>query len=95
VEDRKQGEIMIKEENPRRTFFKKAAATMGVVVAAAASAKTLISASGSANGVREKYANDAALQEKRLSQSQLVMMTDEEKKQRLDQILGCHEKELG
>jgi hypothetical protein len=86
---------MIKEENSRRTLFKKAAAAMGVVVAAAVSAKTLISASGSVNGAGENYANDAALQEKMLSQRQLVMMTDDEKKQRLAEILGCHEKELG
>ena len=86
---------MIKEENSRRTLFKKAAAAMGVVVAAAVSAKTLISASGSISGAGEKYANDAALQEKRLSQSHLVMMTEDEKKQRLAEILGSHDQALG
>lgn len=82
---------MIEEENSRRTFFKMAAAAMGVVVTAVISAKSLISA----NWAGKNYANDDALQEKMLTQSQFVMMTDDEKKLRLDDILGCHEKELG
>jgi hypothetical protein len=81
---------MMKEENSRRTFFKRAAAALGVV-AAAAGTKNLISASiESTAGASEKYAADVALQEKAVKENQLVVMTDEEKQQRLDALLNCH-----
>lgn len=83
---------MIKENNSRRAFFRKAAAAVGVV-AAAGYTSTLISApSDSTNGESEKYANDAISQEKALSQKQLVLMTDNEKKQMLDEMLGGYNK---
>lgn len=81
---------MIKEENSRRTLFKKAAAAMGVVVTAVVSAKSLISASWAS----KNYSNDDAVQVKMLAQNQLVAMTDDEKNQRLNDILNCHKKEL-
>jgi len=85
---------MIKEENSRRSFFKRAAAAMGVV-AAAAGTKNLISASSaSADGASAKYAVDVAMQEKAVKANQLVVMTDDEKKQRLDELLNCHYQEI-
>jgi len=82
---------MIKEENSRRSFFKRAAAALGVV-AAAAGTKNLISAS--ADGASAKYAVDVAMQEKAVKANQLVVMTDDEKKQRLDELLNCHYQEI-
>jgi len=85
---------MIKEENSRRSFFKRAAAAVGVV-AAAAGTKNLISASiASADGANTKYAVDVAMQEKAVKANQLVVMTDDEKKQRLDELLNCHYQEI-
>ena len=83
----------MKEENSRRSFFKKAAAAVGVV-AAAVGAKNLISASiASTEDVNAKYAADAALQEKAVTGSQLIVMTDDEKIQRLEELLNCHRQE--
>ena len=82
------------KKNSRRSFFGKAAAAVGVI-AAAAYVKTLISgATSSTPEVTEKYANDATQQEKALMGNRLVVMTDAEKQQRLDELLGCHYKEL-
>ena len=75
----------------RRSFFGRAVAAVGVI-AAAGYVKTLIS--GSTPEVAEKYTNDAALQEIALMGNRLVVMTDAEKQQRLDELLGCHYKEL-
>jgi hypothetical protein len=84
---------MIKEENSRRSFFKKAVAAAGVV-AAAGCTKTLISASSASNeAASAKYAADVAWQEKAVTANQLVMMTDEGKKQRLDDLLNFHRQE--
>lgn len=85
---------MIKEDNSRRTFFKKAAAAVGVV-AVADYTKTLISSPpGWTNDGNEKYARDANIQERILSQKQLVLMTDNEKKQRLDELLNDYHKDF-
>jgi len=82
------------EQNSRRSFFKKAAAAVGVV-AAAAGTKNLISApSASSAGVRKKYEADVASQERAVKGNQLVLMTDDEKKQRLDDLLNFHYQEL-
>jgi hypothetical protein len=85
---------MIEKENSRRSFFGKVAAAVGVI-AAAGYAKTLISgATTSTPEVTEKYTNDATQQEKTLMGKRLVVMTDAEKTQRLDDLLSCHYKEL-
>ena len=82
------------EENSRRSFFKKAAAAVGVV-AAAGYTKNLISKSLKSNdGASEKYAADVALQEKAVKENQLVVMTNEEKQQRLDDLLKFHSQEI-
>ncbi|MGC2167311.1 MAG: twin-arginine translocation signal domain-containing protein [Gallionella sp.] len=81
------------EENSRRSFFKKAAAAVGVV-AAAGYAKTVISdAVESKESTSAKYAVDVAMQEKAVKENQLVVMTDEEKQQRLDDLLNFHRQE--
>jgi hypothetical protein len=82
------------EENSRRSFFKKAAAAVGVVAAAGAT-KTLISSScDSSNDACIKYAADITAQEKAVTGNRLIIMTDAEKKQRLDDLLNCHNQEL-
>jgi hypothetical protein len=79
-------------DSSRRSFFKKAAAAVGVVASAGYTTKNLISASqGNASA---KYAADVAMQEKAVKENQLVVMTDEEKQQRLDELLNCHYKEI-
>lgn len=72
----------------KRTFIK--AAALGVVAAGAAFSTILISkASDTALSKRVKtaYMNDDLQQDKVMSQKQLVLMTDEEKKQMLNEIL--------
>lgn len=86
---------MVREDNSRRAFFKKAAAAVGVVAAVGVTAKTLVSAPSDSSGKeRAKYANEDALQEKVMSRKQSVLMTDNEKKQMLDEILNNYHKEL-
>ena len=82
------------EVNSRRSFFKKAAAAVGMVAAAGAT-KTLISASStSSDEASKKYAADIVSQEKAVTGNQLILMSDAEKKQRLDELLNCHYQEL-
>lgn len=84
---------MIKKGNSRRAFFKKAAAAVGVV-AAADYTKTLISAhADSANDINEKYASDVNMQKSVMSKKQFVLMTDNEKNQRLTELLCGHNKD--
>lgn len=85
---------MIKEDNSRRTFFKKAAAAVGVVAVADYTRTLISSPPGSTNDGSEKYASDANIQERILSQKQLVLMTDNEKKQRLDELLNNYHKDF-
>ncbi len=81
------------EENSRRSFFKRAAAAVGVV-AAAGYARTVISdAVESQDSASANYAVDVAMQEKAVMANQLVVMTDEEKQQRLDDLLSFHDRE--
>lgn len=81
---------VIMEGNSRRLFFKKAAAAVGVV-AAAGYTMTLVSRTSASTGdAKAKYAADLALQEKVMMGKQMVLMTDDEKKQRIDVLLDCH-----
>lgn len=85
---------MIKEENSRRGFFKKAAA-VGAVAAVGVTAKTFIFApSDSTGGESAKYADADLAQEKAIAQKQFVLMTDGEKEQMLNEMLGNYHKEL-
>jgi hypothetical protein len=82
------------EENSRRSFFKKAAAAVGVIAAAGAT-NTLISASvAPKDNAKEKYASDIASQQKAVTENQLILMTEAEKKQRLDELLNFHYQEI-
>ena len=83
---------MVKEENSRRAFFKKAAAAVGVVAAAGYTTTLIPKPSGSAEDLRAKYADVAIAQEQKLMQAPLVLMTDSEKKQMLDEMLNNYNK---
>jgi hypothetical protein len=82
------------ERNSRRSFFKKAAAAAGVVAAAGYTTNLISRSSATNNNAGAKYAADLALQEKAIMGNQLVQMTDDEKKQRLDVLLNCHYQEI-
>lgn len=83
---------MTKVDNSRRMFFKKAAAAVGVVAAAGYTTTLIPKPSGSAEDQKAKYANDVVSQEQKLMQTPLVLMTDSEKKQMLDEMLNNYYK---
>jgi len=85
---------VIKEDNSRRSFFKKAAAAVGVFAAAGYTKNVISKSSASAGDAGAKNAADVAAQEKAVKANQLVMMTDEEKQQRLDDLLNIHHQEI-
>ena len=85
---------MIKKNNSRRAFFKKAVAVVGVVAAADYTRTLISSSSGSASDINESYAGDVNTQDRIMSQKQLVLMTDNEKKLMLDELLDTYHKEL-
>jgi len=81
------------EEISRRTFFKKAAAGVGVVAAAGYTTKVISRSFESNADTCAKYAADVASQEKAVRANQLVVMTDAEKQQRLEDLLNFHSQE--
>lgn len=81
------------EENSRRSFFKAAAAAVGVVAAAGYTGKVISASIGSNGDANAKYAADEASQEKAVRENQLIVMTDEEKQQRLEALLNFHRQE--
>lgn len=84
----------IMEENPRRSFFKKAAAAVGMVAAAGYTTTLISRPSASTHDASARYAADVAAQERAVMGNQLIQMTDEEKKQRLEVLLNCHYQEI-
>lgn len=83
---------MIKANNSKRAFFKKVATAVGFV-AAANYARNLMSAyTDSITEVNNHSANDVNMQKKALLKKQLVPMTDNEKKQMLNEILDIYDK---
>ena len=97
-EGKNKGEYMIKDDknakegkvDVSRRIFIKAAAAIGVVAASAGVSKILVSESSDTiirKRANTNYANDDLQQERVMSQKQLVLMTDEEKKQMLNELL--------
>ncbi|GAB1233147.1 hypothetical protein UT4_16130 [Ferrigenium sp. UT4] len=78
----------------KRMFFRSAVAVVGAVTTAGV-AKTVATASAdSANqSNKRKYAQEALRQERIMLQKKFVLMTDDEKKLMLDEILGNHHKQ--
>ena len=89
----KDGDVIV-EENSRRSFFKRAAAAVGVVAAAGYTGKLISRATESPGDAGAKNAADVAAQEKAVKANQLVMMSDDEKQQRLDDLLNIHREEI-
>ncbi|MGA7593777.1 MAG: hypothetical protein WCA64_01160 [Gallionella sp.] len=85
---------MITEENPRRSFFKKAAAAAGVVAAAGYTMTRISGSSATNDNASAKYAADIASKEKLMMENPLILMTEDEKKQRLEVLLNCHYQEI-
>lgn len=85
---------MTTEDNSRRSFFKKTAAAVGVVAAAGYTMTSISKYSAPTSDAGAKYAADLALQEKVMMGKQLVLMTDDEKKQRLEVLLNFHYQEI-
>ena len=85
---------MVKENNTRRTFFKRAAAAVGIATAAGNTKSLISSPSGSTIDGGDNYAGDAALQEKALSKQQLVLMTDQEKNKLLEVLMNNNHKDF-
>ena len=84
----------MKEENSRRSFFKKTAAAVGVVAGAGYTISLISRASASTDDASAKYAADVAAQETAVMGNRLILMTDEEKKQRLNDLLDCYYQEI-
>lgn len=85
---------MRKEENSRRAFFKKAAAAVGVVATAGVISKAISpKAEVTPKEARILNARDVALQERAVKSNKLTLMTEDEKHQRLNDLLACHKQE--
>jgi hypothetical protein len=89
----KDGDVIM-EDNSRRSFFKKAAAAVGVVAAAGYTGKLISRSATSSGDAGAKNAADMAAQEKAVKANQLVVMTGDEKQQRLDDLLNFHRQEI-
>jgi hypothetical protein len=83
---------MIKADKSKRTFFKKMAAAVGFVAAAGYLSNLMSGRANSIRAINDNSANDVSLQKKAWLQKQWVPMTDNEKKQMLDEILDSHNK---
>ena len=83
---------MIKEDNSKRTFFKRVAAAAGFVSAAGYLGKLISARSNSIQVVNEKYEKDVIKQKQAWLQKQWVPMSDNEKNKMLDELLELHNK---
>ncbi len=80
--------------NSRRSFFQKAAAVIGMFAAAGYTTNKISKSTTSDVGETAKYANDAAMQEQAVMGNRLVLMSESEKSQRLQELLNCHNEEI-
>lgn len=70
----------------KRNFFKKLAASVGFFSAASYVGKLISAPADAVDRINENCANDVNKQKNVLAQARLVLMTDQEKKQMLDDI---------
>jgi len=75
-------------DRSKRTFFKKMTAAVGFVSAAAYLGNLISARSNPIERINENCANDVKLQRKVLQQKQLVLMSENDKKQLLDELLN-------
>lgn len=83
---------MITADKSKRSFFKKVAATIGFVAASNYLSKLMVARSNSILAINDKSTNDVNRQKNTWMQKQWVAMTDNDKNQMLDEILGSHHK---
>jgi hypothetical protein len=83
---------MTKDDKTKRSFFKKLAATLGFVSGAGYIGNLISGSTNSIQVINDNSAHEANRQKKVWLQKQWVPMTDEEKKQMLDEILGIDDK---
>ena len=81
---------MMKTDKTKRRFFKKAAAAVGFVAAANYLSKFMIARSNSIHAINDNSANDVNKQKNAWLQKQFSPMTDNDKKQMLDEIIDSH-----
>lgn len=79
---------MVKTDKSKRGFFKKMAAVIGFFAAASTFGKLTTQHNNSNSEINNKYAKDIDTQKKAWMQKQMVVMTNDEKKQMLDELLG-------
>lgn len=85
---------MTNTDKTKRSFFKKVAAAVGFVAAVNYLGKLMITRSNSINAINNHRANDLNKQKSAWLQKQFVPMTDNDKKQMLDEILDSHDEDI-
>ena len=83
---------MIESDKSKRTFFKKVTAAVGFVAAAGYLSKLITGHTNSIQVINDNSANEINKQKKAWLQKQWVPMTDNDKKQMLDELLDIHNK---
>jgi hypothetical protein len=83
---------VIKSDKSKRSFFKKAAAAVSFVAAAGYIRNLMSARNNSIQVINDNCANEEYKQKKAWLQKQWVPMTDNDKKQMLDEILDSHNK---
>jgi hypothetical protein len=83
---------VINSDKSKRSFFKKVAAAVGFVAAANYLSNLIVARSNSIQLINDNSANEVNKQKKAWLQKQWIPMTDNEKKQMLDEILDIHNK---
>ncbi len=81
---------MIRADKSKRSFFKKAIAAVGFVAAANYLGKFMIARSNSIQQINDVSANDVKKQKNAWLQKEFTPMTDNDKKQMLDEMLASH-----
>ena len=81
---------MTKADKSKRSFFKKAAATVGFVSASGYLGNLISARTNSIQLINDNSANDVKKQKNAWLQKQMVVMTDNEKAQMLNEILDIH-----
>lgn len=83
---------MTKADKSKRTFFKKVAAAAGFVSAAGYLGNLMSTRSNPIQAINENSERDAIKQKQAWLQKKWVPMSDNDKKQMLDELLDIHNK---
>ncbi len=83
---------MIAADKSKRSFFKKMAALTGFVAAAGYMRNLVATRSSAIDEINHRNEHDVNLQKKAWQQKKLVVMTDDDKKLMLGELLSLHNK---